>query len=318
MKYYFKFLIPFTFRPGCEESNFLSVRDRGVYPTPIVTTLNAKIFKIWIDENNHNSIIHEESPANSKEYGIYKSINLSVELDAEENFYENESHPVLNEIAEDSSLIFDKFIKYIKIRKNQYWLDYNNRNNNDFFNLWECKISTDGENWNEFRISTSIALSLKMVGFESYFDNSDITAIQQFIEGSGKVPFEEEVISNVRYLMDIKQNKAATVELYIYLEAFVHRFVKNIDIEKRSHIESVNIEELPKYLKRIGVSAFVCYILPLFIPEITKEKYEKIHNFITLRQNIIHNQQGDVSDKNLRAYFLATTELTKKMREYIK
>jgi len=118
--------------------------------------------------------------------------------------------------------------------------------------------------------------------------------------------------------MDIKQNKAAVVELYIYLESFVHRFAKNIDIEKLPHIENLNIAELPKYLNKLGVSTFISYILPLFIIEIPKGKFEKIHKFITLRQNIIHNQQGEVFDRDLKEYFSATIDLTKKMKEYIK
>lgn len=319
MKYYLKFLIPFTFKPGCEESNFLSVRDKGKYPMPIETTFNNKNFKIWLDENNHSSIIHTESSPLAKEFGVYNSINLSIELDAESDFYNYETHPTLKEIVDESSLIFNKFIKYFKIRKKQYWLDYStSKNNNDFFNLWECKISTDNTNWQNLRINTPIALSFKMVDNEVYYDNSDTPLIKEFIEGAGRLPFEDEVLANTNYLMDIKQNKAAAVELYIYFEAFIYRFVRNINKEKVSHIQNTNLDELPKYIERLGVSGFISYLLPLILTDVSKEQFEKVYKFITLRQNIIHTQKKDVDEKDLIEYYKIIKEVTLKMKELLK
>jgi len=318
MKYYLKFLIPFTFKPGCEESNFLSVRDKGVYPTPIETTLNNKSFRIWIDENNHNSLIHTKSSPTAKELGIYNSINLSIELYAERDFHINETHPTLKEIVEESSLIFNRFIEYIKIHKGQYWLDYSTqKNNNDFFNLWKCKISTDNTTWQNLRINTSIAVTFKTTSKEIYYDNIDVPLIKQFIEGAERLLFEEEVLANVKYLMDIKQNKAAAVELYIYFETFLCRFVKNLNKEKLSHIQNTNIDDLPRYLDRLGVSAFISYILPLIINTISNEEFKKIHRFVTLRQNIIHNQQKNVSKEDLTKYFKTIKDLTIKMKELL-
>ncbi len=303
------FLVRIWFDNTCSD---IGKRDNSYF----TTASNVCAERIWVD-------IEIRNLSTKLTEFIQKNVHNTIK----------DSPDLLQKSVEVGKQVFTICIKYLnrlifyaKYVKGQYWMELFNSDTNyasDFFNEWESKASLDpGDSSSWFRwdpIHVSYG-EIRFTDISTYIKSTEWDAIKDFLRKPSKVKFPLQLISNARLLTDLGYTRNAIVDIIIALETTFNEFIEYPNAEKL-HMEyqvdrRVDIEKLNSSVGRIGFTNSINFLLPIILPEelADKELFDIVNKAITVRQNIVHNNQREVNSQECFKLINGVEQLAKILR----
>jgi len=118
--------------------------------------------------------------------------------------------------------------------------------------------------------------------------------IEQLITEKKDIPFYEELLLNAKQYIYQTDYRHSILESVIALELVLYAFIKKKCLEK-----SISEVEASKYIKDIGITGSMEFVLKLLLNETLPEEeiLQKCKGNITIRNKIVHEGRKNVSER---------------------
>jgi hypothetical protein len=270
--------------------------------------LNIGIFKVGVDVELRNldsdlvSFIRDERDSPKQiHYGLNPEDPNYIHFG---NTYRDLGLTVLKETL----TAYNRLIKFCRNHKGQYWLpertfdpDNLSSRNNEF----DAQVRSENFDWVRWcPPPNEIRLTLRFTSERNSIKKDDWDDIRKFVDSDSRPNIVLELLANAELLMSEGYRRSALVESVAALETATVNFAKRpqlkdiaTEVNKR-----FDLKLLHSQVKHIGFSASINYLLPILFPTevLSDDELKKCQKAIEIRNNVVHNNQRDVSEKDLR------------------
>ncbi len=228
---------------------------------------------------------------------------------------ENKSAEDFKKLGEEIYLLIlskvNRLIDYTRTEKAQYWLDEKEIDTGNMESFYvECSAIhkvNDGA-WKRFRPTDNSMLTVYMPSEETLIKKNEWPKFTSFIQGDARSNLVKSLLVSADKLESKGHRRSALTESVTALEVALSEFSEHPreNIYPKKIIERLNIKTLKAYVKRIGFTGSFNYLLPLLFTEsrLSLEVIQTCRKAIEMRNNVVHEGQRDVHEKQLRKFLI--------------
>ncbi len=229
---------------------------------------------------------------------VYMQDKKNNDVDNSENGVLKEEYENLGTKILDTVLTrINRLISYARDVKGQYWLfkyPINMGQMSSFFVKFDAIGQIDGGKKFHFNPNTPHCMTLTMQSDERYIRKNEWDEIIDFVRSERSTPLALELLAGAEQLAGNGYERGALTEAVTALEVALSTFAENP--KNNDELSSImgarmNVSNLKKQIKHMGLSGSVNYLLPVILPDsiLSGKILKGCQEAITKRQNVVHN-----------------------------
>jgi hypothetical protein len=220
---------------------------------------------------------------------------------------------------------YNRFIRFARNNKSQYWLherpfeENQMPSMNNSFHTTVYLEDCDGVRW--CPPGTDV-ITFEFYGEETSIKREEWNQFKEFVGSNSRPDLILELLANAQLLIDEGHGRSAIIEAVSALEIAVSSFSKKGKLDRlvtNDLLSRFDASQLQSQVKHMGFSGSLSYLFPILFPdEVLPIKILKhCQEVIQLRNNIVHNGQRDVVEKEARSLVASVRQTCEIITQYI-
>jgi hypothetical protein len=154
-----------------------------------------------------------------------------------------------------------------------------------------------------------------------YLDKDSWIEVKKFMNSKNRVRLAMELLAGAEWLAGMGHRRSALTEAVTALEVAIFDFAQSQNANDAfGHVASqrLNIGSLKKQVEHLGLSGTISFLFPIILTEdiVSTEILKHCQDAIQQRNNVVHNGQRDVNDKNILEFFHSIRALCTILEKY--